>query len=161
MHKIKELGHEFIVRETRDECLEVWEGEPDRCPSRLLTFAETDGADGLMWADLETFWVEYGVHPGQLDPVRLYNALHSHLVENGIAYTRSVQCQDGTWMVQGEHQDFVVENPEFFRGSSKPQVTFIRRNGKAHIVGLQGDLRKARTVLNLPVERSATALFFG
>jgi hypothetical protein len=81
MIQVEKFNHTFNVREG-EECHEVWEGNPDECPLKLITFAATDGADGLMWDSWEDFWMEYGIHPNELNPIRLLQSLVGYIAAN-------------------------------------------------------------------------------
>ena len=81
MRTEKKFNHLFIIREG-DECKAIWEGDPSKCPNRLITFQSSDSQDGLMWETWEDFWVEYGLHPEELDAKRLLATLLAHIMNN-------------------------------------------------------------------------------
>ena len=81
MIQVEKFGQTFNVR-VGNECQEIWEGDPKDCPARLITFAGSDSRDGLMWESWEDFWVEYGVHPNQLNPFQLLKSLAYYIAAN-------------------------------------------------------------------------------
>lgn len=77
----------------------LWEGDPEKCPSVLITLASTDGEDGLMWKTFEDFWVEYGLYPGGLDAKALLSALLEHILLN----------QKGEWVLSEQERHALIE----------------------------------------------------
>jgi hypothetical protein len=82
IERVEKFNHTFVVR-TGDDAAEMWGRECDSpAPPQVITFATTDGQDGLMWPDWETFWVEYGLHPMELNAKRLLKTLLDHVLNN-------------------------------------------------------------------------------
>lgn len=82
IERVTKFSQDFNVR-TGDDAAEMWGRECDSpAPPQVITFAETDGDDGLMWPTWESFWVEYGLHPMELDARRLVETLLAHVMNN-------------------------------------------------------------------------------